>query len=295
MWIAFLFVFLFSTGFTAAGLGVLDAGAFMLLLVRSLLTLPLLFLILYVRKQDLRWGDLRAQGQQAGVGALLHGLYLGGVFAAIQTGMAAGLVALLVTMHPLLTALLSKPLLGVQLSLRQWLGFLLGAVGVVFVLGGGFENPSRFQISSGGLFWCALSMVAISLATLWQKRMSKQMGHVEGLVFQYLGAIVVFFLACLVTADFHFNSTLRLWLTMAWLVLAISIGAIWLLMIMLQRGEAHQVARMFFLIPPLAALQAWWFFDEQWNLIMFVGAALVLTGLILDRPNGIKDHDKGDT
>lgn len=291
MWIAFLFVFLFSTGFTAAGLGVQDAGAFMLLLVRSVLALPFLFLILYLRRQPRHWGDGTAQLQQAGVGALLHGVYLGGVFAAIQTGMAAGLVALLVTMHPLLTAFLSKPLLGVQLSIKQWFGFLFGAVGVVFVLGGGLEDPGRFQISWTGLFWCALSMAGISMATLWQKRQSEQMGHVEGLVWQYLGAIVVFLLACLITGDFYFDNTVQLWLTLAWLVLAISIGAIWLLMIMLERGEAHQVARMFFLIPPLAALQAWLFFDEQWNFVMLAGAALILTGLVLDRPKRARRHD----
>src|SRR5690625_7839895 len=105
MWIPLLFVFLFSTGFTAAGLGVLDAGAFMLLLVRSVLTLPLLFLILYLRKHPPRLGDLLAQGQQVAVGARLHGVYLVGVFAAVQFCIVTGLVALLVTLHPLLSAL----------------------------------------------------------------------------------------------------------------------------------------------------------------------------------------------
>src|SRR5690625_5460646 len=79
------------------------------------------------------------------------------------------------------------------------------------------------------------------------------------------------------------HSTFSLWLTLAWLVLAISIGAIWLLMIMLKRGEAHQVARFFFLVPPLAALQAWLFFNEQWSLLMFIGGVLVLVGLVLGR------------
>lgn len=291
MWIAFLFVFLFSTGFTAAGFGVQDAGAFILLLVRSVLVLPFLFLILYLRRQARHWGDYRTQMKQAGVGALLHGVYLGGCFAAIQAGMAPGLVALLVTLHPLLTALLSKPLLGVQLNAKQWLGLLLGAIGVVFVLGGGLADPSHFQISAFGLFLCALAMAGISISTLWQKRLSERMGHVEALVCQYLGAIVVFLVACLITGDFYFGHTLQLWLTLAWLVLAISIGAIWLLMIMLERGEAHQVARMFFLIPPLAALQAWLFFNEQWNFIMLVGAALVLTGLVLDRPKRARRDD----
>lgn len=290
MWIPFIFVFLFSTGFTAAEFGVRDAGPFMLLLMRSLLTMPLLFLLVILKKTEAQWGDSRSRAQQMGVGVLLHGAYLGGVFAAIQAGMAPGVTALLVTMHPLLTAVLSKPLFGVQLSMLQWLSFLIGAIGAALVLGGGLDELSgQYQLSAVGLLWCLVSLVGISLATLWQKKMSQAMGQIEGLFFQYFGAFFVFLLACVVTQDFRFHSTLSLWITLAWLVLAISIGAIWLLMIMLKRGEAHQVARMFFLIPPLAALQAWLLFGEQWNLLMLVGATLILGGLFLGREKRVSN------
>lgn len=290
MWIPFIFVFLFSTGFTAAEFGVRDAGPFMLLLMRSLLTMPLLFLLVILKKTEAQWGDSRSRAQQMGVGILLHGAYLGGVFAAIQAGMAPGVTALLVTMHPLLTAVLSKPLFGVQLSMLQWLSFLIGAIGAALVLGGGLEELSgQYQLSAVGLLWCLVSLVGISLATLWQKKMNQAMGQIEGLFFQYFGAFFVFLLACVVTQDFRFHSTFSLWITLAWLVLAISIGAIWLLMIMLKRGEAHQVARMFFLIPPLAALQAWLLFGEQWNLLMLVGAALILGGLFLGREKRVSN------
>ncbi len=284
MWIPFIFVLLFSTGFTAAEFGVRDAGPFMLLLMRSLLTMPLLLVLLWLRAIPLRWGTIGSQAQQMGVGVLLHGAYLGGVFAAIQAGMAPGLTALLVTMHPLLTAVLSKPLFGVQLSKLQWISFLVGAVGAALVLGGGLDdNHGQYQISGIGLLWCAISLVGISLATLWQKKMDHAMGQIEGLFFQYVGAFFVFLIACVITQDFRFHSTFSLWLTLAWLVLAISIGAIWLLMLMLKRGEAHQVARMFFLIPPLAAGQAWLLFGEQWNTPMLFGAGLILLGLLLGR------------
>lgn len=285
MWIPFLFIFLFSTGFPAAQFGVVDAGPFVLLLVRSLLTIPLLLMLLWFKagRQGFLWGNWPGRLHQMIVGMLLHGAYLGGVFAAIQSGMAAGLTALLVGMHPLVTALLSKPVFGVQLSIKQWSGFFLGALGVILVVGGGLEDPTAYQITGVSLVWCAVSIGGISFATLWQKKIPAQLGHVEGLVFQYLGALLVFLVASLLTQDFRFHSTWQLWLTLGWLVFAISIGAIWLLMIMLERGEAHQVARLFFLIPPLAALQAWLFFGEQWNWVMLIGASLVLFGLVLDR------------
>lgn len=110
------------------------------------------------------------------------------------------------------------------------------------------------------------------------------MGMVEGLVFQYLGAGIVFVIAASLVGNFTFDPTIRLILTITWLVGAISVGAIWLLMLMLERGEAHQVARLFFLVPPCAALMAWILFDEKWSLLMVIGATLVVGGLVLDRP-----------
>lgn len=277
------FVFLFATGFIAARFGVQDADPFILLLVRSVITLPLLMAVIIIRAKPRNWGNMRNRLTQMGVGSLLHGAYLGGVFAAIQAGMSAGITALLVSLHPLFTAALSGPLFGVKLNSKQWFGLALGAAGVVMVLGNGLSSgSSTHSMSAIGLIWCMVSLLGISSATLWQKSVSQQMGLVEGLVYQYLGALFVFLIAVAVTGGVTFNPTTQLILTLTWLVIAISIGAIWLLMIMLERGEAHQVARLFFLIPPCAALMAWVLFDEQWTLFMVVGAVLIVIGLAMD-------------
>lgn len=288
MWIPLTFIFLFATGFIAARFGVEDAEPFTLLLVRSLLVLPLLALILLARRKPRQWSNARSRMEQMGVGMLLHGAYLGGVFAAINAGLPAGLTALLVSMHPLATAALSFPVFGIRLSLRQWTGLALGALGVILVLGAGMSNDTTDLplggMSALGLMWCVISLVGISCSTLWQKRVSGRMGMVEGLIFQYIGAGLVFFIAAALVGSFRFTATMQLTLTLSWLVIAISIGAIWLLMLMLERGEAHQVARLFFLVPPCAALMAYILFDEQWTTGMVIGALLVVGGLALDRP-----------
>lgn len=292
MWIPLTFIFLFSTGFIAARFGVEDAEPFTLLLVRSVLVLPLLGLVLLMRRKPRQWNTAKARMQQMGVGMLLHGAYLGGVFAAINAGLPAGLTALLVSMHPLATAALSLPVFGIRLNARQWLGLGCGAAGVILVLGAGtFSDPSGGQLaglSAHGLLWCAVSLIGISCSTLWQKRVSGDMGMVEGLIFQYIGAGIVFFIAAALVGSFRFDPTAQLVLTLSWLTIVISVGAISLLMLMLQRGEAHQVARLFFLVPPCAALMAYILFDEQWTLGMVVGALLVVAGLALDRPGANK-------
>lgn len=287
MWIPLTFIFLFATGFIAARFGVEDAEPFTLLLVRSLLVLPLLFAILFIRRKPRQWNTAKAWLPQMGVGMLLHGAYLGGVFAAINAGLPAGLTALLVSMHPLATAALSFPVFGIRLNARQWIGLACGAIGVILVLGAGMLNGNGDALtgmSALGLLWCIVSLIGISCSTLWQKRVSGHMGMVEGLIFQYIGAGIVFFIAAALVGSFRFTPTTQLVLTLAWLTIAISVGAIWLLMLMLERGEAHQVARLFFLVPPCAALMAYILFDEQWTAGMVMGAVLVVAGLALDRP-----------
>ncbi|MDH2293296.1 DMT family transporter [Cobetia sp. 1AS1] len=286
MWMPLCFVFLFASGFIAARFGTLDAEPFTLLLVRSLLVLPVLGLILWLRRKPRQWGRRNDRLAQMGIGMLLHGAYLGGVFAAVKAGLPAGLTALLVSLHPLVTAALSLPLFGVRLGAKQWAGLGCGAIGVSLVLGAGLakDGAGTLEWPLIGLVWCLVALIGVSSSTLWQKRVSGRMGLVEGLMFQYLGAGAVFIVAATSVGSFAFDPTPRLLLTMAWLVIAISVGAIWLLMLMLERGEAHQVARTFFLVPPCAALMAWWLFDEQWTALMVAGAALVVLGLVLDRP-----------
>ncbi|QEA38329.1 DMT family transporter [Pistricoccus aurantiacus] len=287
MWMPLTFVLLFSTGFIAARFGTQDAEPFTLLLTRSLVVLPVLGLILVALRKPRQWGDGKARLTQMGIGMLLHGAYLGGVFAAVEAGLPAGLTALLVSLHPLVTAALSLPLFGVRLNIKQWAGLVCGAIGVSLVLGAGLLGEDINTTSEWpliGLVWCLVALLGMSSSTLWQKRAGGRLGMVEGLIFQYLGAALVFIVAAGLVGSFEFDPTPRLLLTLAWLVIAISVGAIWLLMLMLERGEAHQVARMFFLVPPCAALMAWLLFDEQWSPLMVVGAALVVGGLVLDRP-----------
>ena len=289
MWIPLTFILLFSTGFVAARFGIQDAEPFTLLLVRSMLVLPLLVLILFVRRKPRQWSTPKARLDQMGIGMLLHGAYLGGVFAAIKAGLPAGLTALLVSMHPLATAALSLPVFGIRLNVKQWVGLALGALGVILVLGAGLANNSTNGPLTTwpplGFVWCIVSLIGISSSTLWQKRASGRMGMVEGLLFQYLGAGLVFLIAASLVGSFTFTLTPRLALTLTWLIIAISVGAIWLLMLMLERGEAHQVARLFFLVPPCAAFMAYVLFDEQWTVGMVIGAIMVVSGLALDRPD----------
>ena len=68
-------------------------------------------------------------------GVLFHGFYLGGVFYSISIGMPTGIAALIVTLQPVLTNALSGPILDEKVTLKQWIGVLLGFIGAALVLG----------------------------------------------------------------------------------------------------------------------------------------------------------------
>jgi drug/metabolite transporter (DMT)-like permease len=133
-----VFVLLWSTGFIGSKLGADDAEPFTFLALRFLIVLALLAPVLVVSGRRARgWNE---RGHAVVVGMLIHGAYLGGVFWAIRLGMPAGVAALIVSLQPVLTSLLSAPLLGEKLSARHWTGLALGLAGAVLILEPGLAS-----------------------------------------------------------------------------------------------------------------------------------------------------------
>ena len=104
-------------------------------------------------------------------GVLFHGLYLGGVFFSISKGLPTGIAALIVTLNPVLTNALAGPLLKEKVTLKQWIGVILGFLGAIIVLG--------FDVGSGlptiGIIAVFISLIAVTSATLWQKKLSNNL------------------------------------------------------------------------------------------------------------------------
>jgi drug/metabolite transporter (DMT)-like permease len=277
-----LFAALWSTGFIGAKFGLPHAEPFTFLFVRFALTLALL--VPLVKLMASGWpAGWRLKGHIAVSGLLVHGAYLGGVFYGIYLGMPAGLTALLVGLQPLLTATLAGPLLGERISAIQWLGLALGLAGITLVLGSKLD-PGAMLFQGFGLDALACVLVAlagITLGTLYQKRFCTGMPLLSGTVVQYLAAGAVLGLGALLLEERSIEWTGTFILTMAWLVLVLSIAAILLLMALIRRGEASRVASLFYLVPPVTALQAWWLFDERLPLVALVGMAITIAGVVL--------------
>ncbi len=275
--IPWIFVWIWSTGFIAAKYGLPYAEPFTLLSYRFVFTLLLLFLIISYNKSP--WPSSKSEFfHLMVVGALIHGAYLGGVFQALKWGIPAGLGAMIIGLQPLGMALIAGVMLKEQVSKKQWMGLIIGLVGLYLVL---FDSMDLTQdLAFDGfpifaVFAVISSLVVISIGTIYQKRFCSNMDLISGTWVQYLSASFVCIFIALLFETGEVSWTRIFVLTMAWQVLALSIGAIFLLMTMIKHGAAASVGSYFYLVAPLVAIQAWFLFDETIGISAFVGVILI--------------------
>ncbi len=272
-------MFLWSTGFIGAKFGLPYAEPLTFLLVRYLLVMGLMLPVALLTKAP--WPRDGRQWFHIGVsGILVHATYLGGVFTSIAHGLPAGVSSLVVGIQPLLTAVGAGWLLGERVVPRQWLGLVLGFVGVALVL----SNKLAGVAAWGPQVWPALiALAGITAGTLYQKRFCPSFDLRTGAIAQFLPSAVVTFLVASQVESFRVEWTPQFGFAMAWLVLVLSLGAISLLNLLIRRGSAVNVASMFYLTPPSTALIAWFLFGETLTGLALVGMVLAVVGVYLSR------------
>jgi drug/metabolite transporter (DMT)-like permease len=211
-------------------------------------------------------------------GVLLQAGYLGGVFAAIHHGMPAGVSALITGLQPLSTALVGGWLLKERVTPRQWIGLILGFVGVLLVVG------ERIQVSGMTGLSIALAFMAlasITLGTIWQKKHGAGVDLRTGAAVQYVAAAVVLAPFALALETREVTWTGELVLAIFWLAIVLSLGAVFLLLYLIRHGAATRVASLFYLVPPTTALMAWPLFGETYSLVSAAGMGLAMLAVWL--------------
>jgi len=271
------FVLLWSTGFLGAKLGLPYAEPFTFLFLRfAVLTVILVLVALAFRAPWPRtWAEF---GRTALVGFLVHGMYLGGVFSAIHAGLPAGVSALIVGLQPLLTAIGAGPLLGEVVTRRQWLGLLLGLVGVTFVLS---DKLSLDVGNAIGFGFAIAALFSITIGTLYQKRHGANVDLRSGSAIHF--AVAALPMAVLA---WGFETREVMWsgefvFALAWLVVVLSLGAMTLLLVLIRRGAAAKVASLFYLTPPVTAIFAWMMFGETLGPLAIIGMGGAVAGVAL--------------
>jgi len=273
-----VFVALWSTGFIGAKYGLPDAGPFTFLALRMQIAWVLLAGLAVVRRVGLpRPGQI---GHQAVAGLLLQAGYLGGVFAAIDRGMPAGLASLIVGLQPVLTAVGAQALLRERVAGRQWLGLALGLAGVALVVGERAGAVGERPLGGAAFAAIAVALLSTTAGTLYQKRFGGGADLTVAAAIQYVAAGLV--LAPLALAEGpRIDWTLPFTLALAWSVLALSLGAMLLLLALIRRRAVSQVAGLLYLVPPATAIEAYLLFGERLGPLALVGMVVVAAGVAL--------------
>jgi drug/metabolite transporter (DMT)-like permease len=264
-----LFVFLWSTGFIAAKYGMPYAEPLTFLWVRMALVVAILAVVVLIARP--RWPNAAETGHSAVTGILVHGLYLGGVFVAIDQGVPAGISALIPGLQPVLMATIANRWLGERVTAWQWFGLALGLIGVLLVL-----NDRTIFNAGSALGWAAsfLSLFGITLGTMYQKRHGGAIDWRSGNLVQYAAAGLLFLCGALLFETGGVRWSAAFVLAMAWLVVVLSICTVTLMYWLIRRAAAAQVASLFYLVPATTALLAWLLFDERLNAVAMAGIVL---------------------
>ena len=271
-----LFVLLWSTGFVGAKYGLPYADPFIFLSIRILIATALLLLLARLLKMPIRIGT-SAVFRSSLIGFFLHACYLGGVFYSISRGLPAGVAAVVTSLQPVFVSLIAVKVLGERLKAIQLLGLALGLAGVFLVLGPSFETNTSIV----AVIAIVVALIGSTTATVLQKKIGADIPLVAGTAYQYLFSGVVLGAIAVATNQTNITWNLRFTAAFVWLVLVLSVGAILLLLWLLNTGSAASVSSLFYLVPPATALEAYLLFGEKVNTQGFLGIGVTALGVWL--------------
>jgi len=276
-----LFVLLWSTGFIGARFGLPYIEPMTFMAVRMSFVVALMATIALVWRAP--WPDRAGIGHSFVAGFLVHGIYLGGVFLAISQGVPAGISALIPGLQPILTSTIANRFMGEKVTGRQWAGLVLGLVGVGLVL-----HDRQMLAEASLLGWAAsiVSLLGITLGSLYQKRFGGGIDWRSGNTIQYLGVAVLFWILAFAVETRVIHWTGELIFAMAWLVVVLSVAAIGLMYWLIRRSAATRFASLFYLVPAVTALMAYLLFGEKLDALSIFGMVVCAAGVLIVNSGG---------
>jgi drug/metabolite transporter (DMT)-like permease len=271
--VPFAFVLLWSSSFIASRAGLRHLSPLLFVAVRMVLAATVLLAVMLVLRRS--WRVLAERWVHCAVAGVLTNslLLMTAHYAMVHVG--AAQIALVQTLNPLLTALLAWPLLGERLGPLQWLGLLLGAAGVVLIVG---LAATTSKLELNGLLLTAAGVVGLCGGTLYFSRFCRGVPILEGTTVQLLAAAAACVAATVVLETPHADWTTSTIIAVLWNAGAVSLGGMGLYYLMLVRGTAARVTANFYLVPGTAALLAWALLDERLPVLTVVGLAVSSTG-----------------
>ena len=272
----FIFVVLWSSAFITTKPLIDNSDPFSALAFRFLIvTIGFFLFSLYTKKNIFVSKKNFIESFFSGV--LFHGLYLGGVFFSISRGMPTGIAALIVTLQPILTNALSGPILKEKVTIKQWVGVLLGFSGAALVLGLDIGS----SIPMVGLVATLIALIAITSSTIWQKKLSNNLPLSVSNMYQALGGVTFHIIIIIFFAKPYINFTQTFIIAMSHQIFLVSFGAFTILMYLIKNNSASKTVSIFFLIPATSAFMAWLFLNENLTNLDLIGFLITTIGVYI--------------
>ncbi|MCY0150438.1 DMT family transporter [Hoeflea sp. G2-23] len=277
-----LFVVLWSTGWIVAKYASPYADPLTFLSLRFTLAAILFAVITLVSRAT--WPSTRSGWAHAVFsGVLLHGIYLAGIWWAIDQGVPSSVSGLIAALQPLMTALAAPYIVGERLTGPQKLGVFLGFVGLAVAILPRLLtlDAATLQIALVPLLVNVIGMISVTAGTLYQKR-HLQEGDLRAIAtLQYVGGFLVVMPLALLYEPMQIDWTLEFVLAMGWSVFGLSLVSIMLLLYLIRRGQVSRAASLTYLVPPAVAVESWFLFSEKLTLPMIAGTLIVVIGVWL--------------
>ena len=276
-----VFLLLWSGGYAFAKVGLRHSDPLTFLVIRyasaTLLLLPAA--VIY-------WPPFPSNRRQwlqvSLVGFLIQGCYFGFSYLSFASGVSAGAVALIVSMQPILVSILAPGLIGERVGMQRWIGLALGFSGAMLVI----YARSRIEATSViGVGFAVAALVAMSSATLLEKRLGESVHPLAANLVQYTVGLAVVLPLALALEPMHVDWEPEFMLALAYLVIGNSIIAITLLLAMIRAGEASRVSALLFLVPPMAALIAYLLIGEAMPPLAWAGMLVAAGGVVIATVN----------
>ena len=272
----FIFIILWSSAFITTKPIIDNSEPFSALAFRFLIvTIGFLIFSIYSKQKIIAGKQKITEAILSGI--LFHGMYLGGVFYSISIGMPAGIAALIVTLQPIMTNVLSGPILNEKVSFKQWVGIILGFFGTVIVLG----LDVGTDIPLNGLLATIIALIAITSSTIWQKKISNNLPLTVSNMYQALGGVIFHILIIIFFAKPYINFNQTFLIAMGHQIFLVSFGAFTILMFLIKNNSASKTVSIFFLIPATSALMAWFFLDESLTNLDILGFLITSVGVYI--------------
>jgi drug/metabolite transporter (DMT)-like permease len=272
----FLFVFFWSSAFVSGQIIVQSASPFASLSFRFIIVALgfIIFAKIFNEKILVKKSLIY---QSAVTGILFHGFYLGGVFFSYSVGLSATLSALIVGLQPVLTNILSGPILKEKVTFTQWMGILLGLIGTVFVIG--LDVGKSIPVL--GIIASIVALIGATTATIWQKKFTNKLSLSVNNFYQALAAAIFLLLASFIFEVSYINFTTSFILSMGWQIIMVSFGAFTILMYLIKIGSASKTSNLFFLVPPTTAVMAWLVLGEELYRNDLIGLMIASIGVFI--------------